>query len=237
MRSSASFKVDRLRRRLTLALGVLLGGPMRYQRTLLIGMIMCLMASTACQAKGSRWSYGDDPMEGLSCSQSAAELSHVNVRLSGDFKLACVALTNMTANGSEPIDFVHTRFSLENPPSGWYLNGRILLKGQAELTGTVNYDPGPAGGLRFGPDTAPIAPPESAIASYAAELKLPTDDGNHAPPQYRVPASVRGTCWSAIARIRVKGIDILLGDSDEAGAYPVQYVVVSTSHFKPHRCG
>lgn len=210
---------------------------MRYQRTLLIGMLMCLAASIACQAKGSRWSYSDDPMGGLSCSQSAAELSHVKVRLSSNFKLVCVALTNMTANGNESIDLAHTRFSLEDSPPSWRLSGRILLKGQAELAGTINYNPGPAGSLWFGPDTAPIAPPKSAIAFYVAELKLPTDDENHAPPQYRVPASARGTCWSAIARIRVKGIDILLGDSDEAGAYPVQYMVVSTSHFKPHRCG
>lgn len=54
--------------------------------------------------------------------------------------------------------------------------------------------------------------------------------------RFPVPRTLRNSdCFTANATIEIVGIRLLIGETDEAGAYPVNFKVVDISGFK--KCG
>ena len=107
--------------------------------------------------------------------------------------------------------------------------GRIFLKGEVRLPGTWRYEPSISGDAWFIPQP-PLVPARTPLADQLASIKFVEDDvldRFHVPPRFRT-----SLCFTADATISIKGLRLLIGQTDEAGTYPVGYQVLRASGFK-----
>lgn len=130
------------------------------------------------------------------------------------------------------IDLTRQKVSLDRYSDGNLPFGYILLVGKVQLHGQLRYEPGNAGDFWFTP-TPPLLPRQKAWSAELYTLKFIGDD---LMAKFRVPANLRNTaCTAAKATIAFNSIRVLIGETDEAGAYPIEYKVVRMSRFKS--CG
>ncbi|MFL6604004.1 MAG: hypothetical protein ACJ8R9_22115 [Steroidobacteraceae bacterium] len=107
--------------------------------------------------------------------------------------------------------------------------GEIFLAGKLEISGTVSVEPGPAGDVWFVPKWG-FSRKRSPFSVEMAEFKFETETENVA---FRVDERLRSReCSIATAKIRVRGFRIEIGESDEAGTYPLRTEVLEISPYK-----
>lgn len=135
---------------------------------------------------------------------------------------------------TQPIDLQVSTVSLDSYTDGNLPFGQILLTGRSTLKGGLTYNPGNAGDLWFEPEGHPIASPGTAFSNTVGQLKLARP---YARAEFHVPKALWNYCWSAKATIRATNIWVIIGDNDEAGAYPAQYRVISVVNHKSQPCG
>ena len=191
-------------------------------------------ASDICPALPLQPQYSADvpPREGCAC---GSVLKNLIVTLNKTFKIgAACNLRWMRPDNHRTIDLKVNTASLDDYTDGDLPRGQILLTGNSTLTGRLTYNLGVAGDLRFAPEGNPIAASGTAFSRVVGELKLARP---YSPAEFEVPGSFEDSCWSATATINVKDIWVTIGDSDEAGAYPAQYRLVSVINHKAQPCG
>lgn len=191
-------------------------------------------ASDQCPALPLQLQYSTDipPQEGCSCGSA---LKNVVVTLNKSFKIgAACNLRWRGPDGDQSIDLKVDTASLDNYTGGNLPLGQILLRGHSTLTGSLTYNPGDAGDLWFEPEGYPIAVSGTAFSKEVGQLKLARP---YTPAEFQVPRALRDSCWSATATISVKDVWVTIGESDEAGAYPAHYRVISVVNHKSQPCG
>ena len=205
---------------------------------LITAFALCGIAASATASISPALKPVNSPPQYCTASCSCgATLTHVTASLVKDFKLvaACGLEWRPGCGGQCDIDLTRTQISLDDyNKSGNLPHGEFFLRGSATLTGTLNFSPGPAGDVWFSPKENHIASPGTVLANMVGVLKLYADNPND---RFRVPPAFQSQCWSAIATIYVKDIRLLIGETDEAGAYPLAYELISISRFKAHGCG
>lgn len=191
-------------------------------------------ASDLCRALPLQPQYSTDvpPKAGCSCGSS---LKNVVLTLNKNFKIGAVCDLRWVGGASnQPIDLRMGTVALDSYTDGNLPFGQILLMGLSTLKGGLTYNPGNAGDLWFEPEGHPIAVPGTAFSSTVGQLKLARP---YTPAEFHVPKALRNSCWSAKATISVTNIWVTLGETDEAGAYPAQYRVISVINHKSQPCG
>jgi hypothetical protein len=165
-----------------------------------------------------------------------SQLKNLSVTLSRSFKVraACYLRWPRRDDSDAPIELGTTRVSLDRYTDGRLPYGEILLSGSATLSGVLKYEPGPAGDLWFFPVGEPIAAKGTAFSSAVSPLRLSRAYlfKDYSPHEFRVPSVLRQSyCWSAQATLKVDDIWVLIGGTDQSGAFPVKYSVISaTTH-------
>jgi hypothetical protein len=179
-----------------------------------------------------QYSSAIPPKDGCSCGSS---LRNVVATLNNNFRLGAVCdLRWVGADGAQPINLRISKVSLDSYTNGNLPFGQILLVGHSTLEGTLTYEPGNSGELWFEPRGHPISGSGTAFSRVMSQLKLARA---YAPAEFHVPISLRKSCWTATATIQINDVWVTIGESDEAGAYPAQYRVISVVNHKAQRCG
>lgn len=210
---------------------------MRVASIVVVGLLSSSLlahASDLCPVLPLQPQYSTDipPKEGCSCGSS---LKNVVVTLNKNFKIGAVCDLRWSGTDSDrPIDLKASTTSLDSYTDGNLPFGQILLLGHSTLKGNLTYEPGNAGDLWFEPQGHPIAASGTAFSKEVDRLKLARP---YAPAEFHVPRTLRNSCWSATATISVTNIWVTIGGSDEAGAYPAQYRVISVVNHKSQPCG
>lgn len=209
---------------------------MRFLVAAVVAICAIGTSAMAAQEPASNTRQSVAPQECASYCWCGKDLSHITASLATQFKLvrACGLEWQAGCGGKCNIDLAHTQISLDRYKNGNLPHGEFLLSGSATLTGTLDYSPGPAGDIWFTVNGSPITTSGTVLSELVSELKLYAD---HPADKFHVPSVFQTGCWSATATIHVGNIRLLIGDTDEAGAYPSTYEVISTSDFKAHRCG
>jgi hypothetical protein len=116
---------------------------------------------------------------------------------------------------------------------GNYPDGELYLAGVRELTGTVVVEEEPSGrDLRFNP--AWDFPKNSSV--FLRELRREFSFEERDRTIFRVEDALKvRTCSIAGARIRIRGLRVLFGGTDEAGTYPLSVRILETAPYR--ECG
>lgn len=134
----------------------------------------------------------------------------------------------------KPIDLAVTRISLNNyDTEGNVPYGEIYFTGTMTIEGVLEYDPGPAGEYWFTPSQRVVSQSSPLLSDLLARFKFRDES-----PLQKLPAPrrlVKGGCFAANATIEMNGLSLVIGDSDEAGAYPVTFRVIRSSGFRSCR--
>lgn len=190
--------------------------------------------SESCGALPGRPQYAEDTVDSSQCVCGSIVGEKVKATLTGQMKLeaVCDLHTRPRVGGLEAVDLTSRSVNLDHVGVGEeWVYGLILLSGRQRLTGRLSYQPGPAGDLWFQVTGAPIAACNTMLSRELATLKLIVPEQGLA-SAYDVPESLRDAqCWNADAVIDVDSIWLLIGDTDEAGAYPSTHVSVSVTNF------
>lgn len=133
--------------------------------------------------------------------------------------------------GGKTVDLTRQKTSLDRYTNGNLPFGYIFLLGEARLQGELRYEPGNAGDFWFSPRPL-LVRHEKAWSPELRTLKFIGEDQDLM-VKFRVPAGFHKiNCFTANATIVVNGLRVLIGETDEAGAYPIEYKVVSVTDFK-----
>jgi len=134
------------------------------------------------------------------------------------------------ANGKQ-IDLSRQKVSLDRYTDGDIPDGEVFITGSARLSGYFSYEPGNSGDAWFAPRPPFIALNHKALAAKLNSFKFIGAD--NVIRRFRVPRNLRNSnCFTANATIEIDGIRLLIGETDEAGAYPIKFKVVDIYGFK-----
>jgi len=166
----------------------------------------------------------DASTDGCTC---GSRLRNVSVPLTSAFRLKAACYLRWSFSDKETaIDLSKDRVSFEKYTQGNLPRGELLLIGTARLDGTLTHHEGPSGEWWFAPEGRPIATRGPLVPEFSS-LKLTR---KHSPREFQVPRSLAYVeCWQAKATLIVTNIWLMIGDTDEAGAYPAKYSVVDVS--------
>ena len=144
-------------------------------------------------------------------------------------QLKIAAACNLRWPGGKTIDLTRQKTSLDRYTNGNLPFGHIFLLGEARLHGELRYEPGNAGDFWFSPRSLLVRQEKA----WSPELRMLKFIGEDLMVKFRVPAGFRKIdCFTANATIVVNGLRVLIGETDEAGAYPIEYKVTSVTDFK-----
>jgi hypothetical protein len=176
-----------------------------------------------CSKLPPRSQYNPPNASTLGC-QCGSKVDNAVITLKKPFRLQAVcSLRWARASGDSVVDLSAERITFDSFTNGDHPVGELLLIGNATLQGTLRFDPGPAGEYWFtlNHSLGVRGPAELLLGEFKLSRK-------HSPSELRVPTSLRSAdCWMADATLDVSNIWLVIGDSDEAGAYPSSYKVLS----------
>ena len=133
------------------------------------------------------------------------------------------------ADGRE-IDLKRQKVSLDHYTNGDIPHGQIFIGGRIRLSGVLAYEPGNSGDAWFFPQPALISPQYKALAAELRSLKF---IGDRSLAKFGFSQSLLSSnCFRANANIEIDGISLLIGETDEAGAYPIFFNVLNVSGVK-----
>ena len=179
-----------------------------------------------------QYSTPDTSTVGCVCGE---KLRNASVPLTKSFRLKAVCNLRWAGFGERPdktIDLTKEHVSFEDYREDGYIPyGELLLIGTATLRGTLMHEEGPAGEWWFYPEDKPISP-RGPLERAFSSLKLTRE---HSQQEFHAPRSLRKeNCWEADAIVKISNIWLTIGETDEAGAYPVKYSITSVSNHR--RC-
>ena len=143
--------------------------------------------------------------------------------------LRLVAACGLRWPGGEPIDISARRITLDAFTSGNIPYGVFFFEGRMTIRGTLRFEPGPAGEYGFEPRPALVAgrtPLSLLLANLEFEDQRELD-------RLPVPRRLRDrNCLTADATLRVDGIRLVIGGTDEEGSFPIVYKVLRASTYR-----
>jgi hypothetical protein len=159
------------------------------------------------------------------------KLRNLKVTLPAGMKLLA-ACSLRWPNGSS-IDLSTDVISMDEYTHGNYPDGELYLAGVRELTGTVVVEEEPSGrDLRFNPEWD--FPKNSSV--FLRELRRGFSLEERDRTTFRVEDVLKvRTCSIAGARIRIRGLRVLFGSTDEAGTYPLSVRIRETTPYRECR--
>ena len=191
----------------------------------------------ACSELPTRSQYSDETVDPSECVCGSVLDRQIAATLTGDLRIEAVCDLHLRpqSGGRTPIDLNARSVNFDHVGVGEeYVYGFVLLKGKQRLTGRLSYQPGPSGDLWFQVAGAPIAACNTTLGRELSTLKL-IEPSQGLTEAYNVPQSLRDApCWTADAVIEVESIWLLIGDTDEAGAYPSKHTAISVTKFDTH---
>ena len=176
----------------------------------------------------SQYNPPDTSTQGCQC---GSKLNNVVITLKKPFRLqAACHLRWPRVEGHSVVNLSTERVTFDSYTNGNLPYGELLLVGNAKIRGTLQYDPGPAGEFWFAPTNRSLGL-RGPIKGLLGQFHLYKE---HSSTELRVPASLRDAeCWTANATLDVSDIWLLIGGTDEAGAFPSQYKVLSIGGHRP----
>jgi hypothetical protein len=169
-------------------------------------------------------SLGGEPLQGCHCGKALK-----NVVATLPPALTLVAACAVRWSNEDQIDIATKRITLDEYSSGNLPLGEFFLSGRLTLRGSLLYEPGPAGEYWFYPER-PLIVKRTPLANELGGFKLA---GDREPTALAIPARLQGKeCLNADVKLQIDGVRLLIGQSGEAGAYPITYKVLHTSGFR-----
>jgi hypothetical protein len=203
---------------------------------LLRGSCLLILTATALPTLGdeqhcealppmSQYSPGDPP-QGCICGD-VLRSPQLTLSLQPPFVVGAVCnLRWLGGKGERVIDLRSERITLDEYTDGWLPFGFVLLRGHAELRGELIFEPGPSGDYWFSVVPGLVVAQSSVVPLHT--LKLPVDVIEASPPRQLQEAQ----CWIADAVLDVRDIWLLIGDNDEAGAYPSEFRLEAAYNYR-----
>ena len=144
--------------------------------------------------------------------------------------LKVVAACSLQWSNGEQINLSRQKVSLDQYTNGDIPQGAVFVTGSVRLSGHFRYEPGDSGDAWFTPRPALIEKHHKALAAKVSSFKF---FGDAEMGKFRVPLPRRKSdCLTSKVTIEIDGIRLIIGQSDEAGAYPINFKVVERSGFK-----
>jgi hypothetical protein len=127
------------------------------------------------------------------------------------------------------IDLSKETVSLNEYKNGEIPEGTLYLTANLIISGEIYYEPGQSGDYWFLPRWN--FRERTPINDLLGDFKFLDDD---LPLNIKIEKSmVDSECLKASARIKINGLRILIGQSDEAGTYPFKTKILSIGKYKP----
>lgn len=194
--------------------------------SLTILIVTCLLSSLqpALAASDSRYANQEDSS---GCVRGKALL---NLQATFPHPMKVVEACDLRWSNGKHINLSLQKVSLDQYTDGDMPQGVVLVTGRARLSGQFRYEPGNSGDAWLTPHPSLIAPHHKALAAQLSSIKFAdvTSMG-----RFRVPPTLRNSnCFTANMTIEIDGINLIIGETDEAGAYPIKFKVVDISGFK-----
>lgn len=193
-------------------------------------LIQTLPAASAepCPVSATKYMKQFDPtgpIDGFYCGR---ELTNLEATLPNPLKV--VAVGGLQWADHREIDLSRQKVSLDHYTNGDVPHGEIFIGGRVRLSGILEYEPGPAGDAWFIPQPALISPQNKALAAELSSIKIL--DGRDL-SKFGFPQSLLDSdCFNANVAVEIDGIRVLIGETDEAGAYPINIKVLNVSGAK-----
>lgn len=185
----------------------------------------------SCGAVPPRPQYSTPDASTVGC-VCGKKLRNASVPLTKSFRLKAACDLRWAGFGEQPdkaIDLSKEHVSFEDYKDGYTPYGELLLIGTATLRGTLMHEEGPAGEWWFYPEGKPISP-RGPLERVFSSLKLTRE---HSQQEFHTPRSLqKANCWEANAIVGISNIWLTIGETDEAGAYPVKYIIMSVSNHR-----
>lgn len=158
-------------------------------------------------------------------------------------KVMSVCLYDYLSSPRKLIDLSKEKASLDRYKNGTIPFGTIYLSGEITVTGKITFDPGPAGDIWFYPEWE-FSQLGTAFSKEVSNFKF-LDENQAA--AFKVDESllkvdlkvdeegyvkVVEVCVVAPAKIRISGLRVSIGGTDEAGAYPVNTKVLHVGEYR-----
>jgi hypothetical protein len=205
---------------------------MATSATVFIGLAALLAHSVAlsqtCEPRARQLS--EQWQRKVTCNCGPA-LSRLTVTLPKGLSVsAACGLRKSTA--SRDIDLTKESLNMDGyDPSGDYPSGILYLSGMTTLSGSVRVEPGNSGELWFRADL-PITNSRTVFALLLQEFKIEEKDYG----KFGVTVDLLAKeCSIAKAKARFQDFRVVLGETDEAGVYPLSVKVLQLKTFK--KCG
>ncbi|WP_301102422.1 hypothetical protein [Propionivibrio sp.] len=151
------------------------------------------------------------------------ELSNLEVTPPRGLRLSAVC--GLRDSSDRWIDLEKEKASLDHYDRyGGMPDGEIYLSGQIKLTGSAGMEPSDSGDLSFAIECD--MPPEPAFLRRFCEFKLGSD-ADYKKLGGPKPSDEEGMkCWSANVTLKIVDPIVSLGETDSAGTYPRNIVVL-----------
>ena len=158
------------------------------------------------------------------------ELKNLEITIPQGMEIMSVCLSDAFSSPPKLIDLTKEKISLDKYTNGNMPYGTISLKGELIINGEIQVDRGPSSDYIFLPKWGG-SKLNTAFGDQLSIFKFVNDDLNAA---FRVDEDLmmKG-CSYANATIKFNGIRVLIGETDQQGAYPIGTKVINISEYNP----
>jgi hypothetical protein len=194
-------------------------------------LVCCLLhlepaMASSCEQLKSRFSLWAAPQDCV-CDERLANLS---ATLKPPLKI--VAACDLWWDNGKKVDLSREKVSLNKYPKK-NIHGSLFIEGKMRVSGPFFYEANDAGGFSYLITfDSLVSPKNEFLYSLLGDIDFLHDSASE---RFRVPPepanSSEDYCVTANAKVDIDGLRIIIGDTDEAGAYPVSYKVVEVSKF------
>jgi hypothetical protein len=160
--------------------------------------------------------------------QCGKALLNLTASLSHPFRVIAACDLRFAEDGVTQIDLRKQKLTLDTFIPGKILYGDFFVEGQVTVSGEFLYSPGEGGDAWFTPSPPLVSPNFPALFFYFNRLKVDNMVTS-------LPSSLQNLeCFTSNAVIKIDGVRLMVGDSYEAGAYPINVNLIKLG--KPRRC-
>lgn len=201
-----------------------------------IALIACLTylpragAAESCPASATKYlkQFGTTmATDGFYCGK---ELANLQATLPKPLKVVAASRLRWQDRNVIVIDLSRQKVSLDDYTNGDLPQGEIFIGGRIQRSGTLRYEPGITADAWFSPQPALISPEHKALAAQLGTFNF-IGSRDLAKFGFSQPL-LNSDCFTANATIEIDGIHLVLGETDEAGAYPINFKVLKVSGLK-----
>lgn len=157
-------------------------------------------------------------------------LNNLEITVPTDMKIMSACLYDPRSSPRRSIDLSKEKASLDRYTNGNIPHGTIYLSGELTIDGDVFVDEGPAAVFWFYPKWD-FSQSDTPFSKEISSFKF-LDEGVAATFKIDKSLVVKG-CSIAQAKIQISGLRVSIGDTDEAGAYPVKAKVLHVGEYRP----